>query len=75
LTFRQNFNLQASPTDSNVGFDGGVFELSIPAEIPFKILSPLAGASLAGYNRTIALIQAAPLLVVKRGAATRKDSS
>ena len=28
LTFRHNFNLEASDSDPNLGFDGGVLELS-----------------------------------------------
>ena len=29
LTFRQNFNLEASDQDPNLGFDGGVLEISV----------------------------------------------
>ena len=44
LTFRHNFNLEASELDPNLGFDGGVLELSTDGGNTFQDISPLAAA-------------------------------
>jgi len=44
LTFRHNFNLEASGEDPNLGFDGGVLELSTDGGNTLDILA--AGGNL-----------------------------
>ena len=52
VTFRHNFNLEASDSDPNLGFDGGVLEFSTDGGKTFQYVPP--GAFLmGGYNRTI----------------------
>ena len=41
LTFRHNFNLEASDEDPNLGFDGGVLELSIDGGQTFQDITCL----------------------------------
>jgi hypothetical protein len=62
LTFRHNFNLEASPTEPNVGFDGGVLEISTDGGNTFQDILT-AGGSFAsgGYNRTIATDRGSPI--------------
>jgi hypothetical protein len=73
LTFWHNFNLEASELDPNLGFDGGVLEISFDAGNTFEDIL-VAGGSFAvgGYNRTTAPTEAVRLPVVRLGAATRK---
>ena len=47
LTFRQNFNLEASETNPNLGFDGGVLEFSTDNGNTFQYVPP--GAFLYGW--------------------------
>src|SRR5882757_8655588 len=62
LTFRHNFNLEASDLDPNVGFDGGVLELSTDGGNTFQdILADGGGFVSGGYNRTIATDRGSPI--------------
>src|SRR5882757_8439124 len=62
LTFRHNFNLEASDLDPNVGFDGGVLELSTDGGNTFQdILAAGGGFVSGGYNRTIATDRGSPI--------------
>src|SRR5262245_25678302 len=47
LTFRHNFNLEASDTDPNVGFDGGVLELSTDGGNTFRDIVAAGGSFVA----------------------------
>ena len=60
LTFRQNFNLEASSEDPNLGFDGGVLELSTDNGNTFQYIPPSA-LLMGGYNRTIATDRGNPI--------------
>jgi serine protease AprX len=60
LTFRQNFNLEASSGDPNLGFDGGVLELSTDGGKTFQYIPPSAFV-LGGYNRTISTDRGSPI--------------
>jgi len=54
LTFRHNFNLEASDMDPNLGFDGGVLELSTDSGNTFQDILAAGGSFVTGgYNRTI----------------------
>lgn len=62
LTFRHNFNLEASDLDPNLGFDGGVLELSTDGGNTFQdILASGGGFFSGGYNRTIATDRGSPI--------------
>jgi len=62
LTFRHNFNLEASDLDPNLGFDGGVLELSTDGGNTFQdILAAGGGLVSGGYNRTIATDRGSPI--------------
>jgi hypothetical protein len=62
LTFRHNFNLEASDVDPNLGFDGGVLELSTDGGNTFQdILAAGGGFVSGGYNRTIAADRGSPI--------------
>ncbi len=62
LTFRHNYNLEASEQDSNVGFDGGVLELSIDGGNTFQDFTVWGGIfETGGYNRTIATNRGSPI--------------
>jgi hypothetical protein len=62
LTFRHNFNLDASDLDPNLGFDGGVLELSTDGGNTFQdILAAGGGFVSGGYNRTIAADRGSPI--------------
>jgi hypothetical protein len=62
LTFRHNFNLEASDFDPNLGFDGGVLELSTDGGNTFQdILAAGGGFVSGGYNRTIATDRGSPI--------------
>ena len=64
LTFRQNFNLEASNTNPNLGFDGGVLELSTDNGNTFQYIPPNAFL-MGGYNRTIATDRGSPIAGVQ----------
>ena len=62
LTFRHNFNLEASDLDPNVGFDGGVLELSTDNGNTFQDIIAAGGGFISGgYNRTIATDRGSPI--------------
>jgi hypothetical protein len=62
LVFRQNFNLEASDLDPNLGFDGGVLELSTDGGNTFKDILAAGGRFVAGgYNRVIAADRGSPI--------------
>ena len=62
LTFRHNFNLEASDLDPNVGFDGGVLELSTDGGNTFQDILAVGGSFVSGgYNRTIAADRGSPI--------------
>src|SRR5437868_4009448 len=62
LTFRHNFNLEASPNDPNVGFDGGVLELSTDGGNTFQDILAVGGTFVTGgYNRTISSDRGSPI--------------
>src|SRR4029077_9298699 len=62
LTFRQNFNLEASDVDPNLGFDGGVLEVSVDGGNTFQDILDAGGSFVAGgYNRTISTDRGSPI--------------
>ena len=62
LTFRHNFNLEASDTNPNLGFDGGVLELSTDGGNTFQDILAVGGSFLmGGYNRTISTDRGSPI--------------
>ena len=61
LTFRHNVNLEASEVDPNLGFDGGVLELSIDGGNTFQDITVLGSFERGGYNRTIATDRGSPI--------------
>ena len=62
LTFRHNFNLEASDTNPNLGFDGGVLELSTDGGNTFQDIVAAGGSFLiGGYNRTISTDRGSPI--------------
>jgi hypothetical protein len=61
LTFRHNFNLEAS-TDPSIGFDGGVLEISTNGGSIFEDILAAGGTFvMGGYNRTIANDRGSPI--------------
>ena len=61
LTFRHNFNLEASP-DPNVGFDGGVLEMSTDNGNTFQDILAVGGTFVTGgYNRRISADRGSPI--------------
>src|SRR5436190_5801126 len=61
LTFRHNFNLEAS-LDPNIGFDGGVLEISTDGGSTFQDILAAAGSFvMGGYNRTISVDRGSPI--------------
>jgi hypothetical protein len=60
LSFRQNYNLEASGVDPNVGFDGGVLELSTDGGNTFQEV-PASAFLQGGYNRTISTDRGSPI--------------
>src|SRR6266436_896428 len=60
LTFRHNFNLEASDTDPNLGFDGGVLEVSVDGGQTFQYIPPESFVT-GGYNRTISTNRGSPI--------------
>jgi hypothetical protein len=62
VSFRQNFNLEASDVDDNLGFDGAVLELSTDGGNTFQDISDAGGSCLQGcYNRTISTDRGSPI--------------
>jgi hypothetical protein len=62
LIFAHNFNLEASDTDPNVGFDGGVLEMSFDGGNTFQDILAVGGSfSIGGYNRTISTDRGSPI--------------
>jgi hypothetical protein len=62
LTFRHNFNLEASGEDPNLGFDGGVLELSTDGGNTFQDVLAAGGTfTIGGYNRTISADRGSPI--------------
>lgn len=62
LTFRQNFSLEASDVDPNLGFDGGVLEISFDGGNTFQDILDAGGSFVeGGYNRTISTDRGSPI--------------
>lgn len=62
LTFQHNFNLEAPNGDPNLGYDGGVLELSMDGGKTFQDVTVWGGFFEAGgYNRTIATDRGSPI--------------
>jgi subtilisin family serine protease len=62
LTFRHNFNFEASNINPNLGFDGGVLELSTDGGNTFQDILAAGGSfAMGGYNRTISANRGSPL--------------
>jgi subtilisin family serine protease len=62
LTFRHNFNLEASSEDPNLGFDGGVLEISTDGGNTFQDILAAGGSFVVGgYNRTISTVNGSPI--------------
>ena len=62
LTFRHNFNFEASNVDPNLGFDGGVLELSTDGGNTFQDILAAGGSFvIGGYNRTISADRGSPI--------------
>src|SRR4029079_10636097 len=62
LLFEHNFNLEASDVDPNVGFDGGVLEISFDGGNTFQDILAVGGSfSFGGYNRTISTDRGSPI--------------
>ena len=54
LSFRNNFNTETDPADTNAAYDGGVLEIRIGAGQFTDILAAGGAFVSGGYNRTIA---------------------
>ena len=62
LTFRHNFNLEASSGDPNLGYDGGVLEVSYDGGNTFQDIIEAGGFFvMGGYNRTISTDRGSPI--------------
>lgn len=61
LTFQHNYNLEASESDPQLGFDGGVLELSIDGGNTFQDITRWGSFESGGYNRTIATNRGSPI--------------
>jgi len=62
LTFRHNFNLEASDVDPTLGFDGGVLEISFDGGNTFQDILVAGGSFvIGGYNRTISSDRGGPI--------------
>ena len=61
LTFRHNFDLEASELDPNLGFDGGVLELSKDGGNTFQDITVWGSFESGGYTRTIATNRGSPI--------------
>src|SRR5207247_1147373 len=60
LTFRRNFNFEASSEDPGLGFDGGVLEYSTDGGNTFHYV-PSSSFVNGGYNRTISTDRGSPI--------------
>jgi serine protease AprX len=60
LTFRHNFNFDASTIDPNLGFDGAVLEFSWDDGNTFTYV-PAQAFRMGGYNRTISTDRGSPI--------------
>ena len=62
LIFLHNFNLEASDVDPNLGFDGGVLEISFDGGNTFQDILVAGGSFVVGgYNRTISTDRGSPI--------------
>lgn len=62
VTFRHNFNFEASDIDPNLGFDGGVLEISLDGGNTFQDILAAGGSFvMGGYNRTISIDRGSPI--------------
>jgi serine protease AprX len=62
LTFHHNFNFEASSEDPNLGYDGGVLELSTDGGNTFQDILDAGGSFIVGgYNRTISTDRGSPI--------------
>jgi hypothetical protein len=62
LIFQQNFNLEASDVDPDIGFDGGVLEMSTDGGNTFQDILAVGGSFvMGGYNRTISSDRGSPI--------------
>jgi subtilisin family serine protease len=62
LAFRHNFNFEASSEDPNLGFDGGVLELSTDGGNTFQDILAAGGSfAMGGYNRVISTDRGSPI--------------
>jgi hypothetical protein len=62
LTFRHNFNLEASDPNPSLGFDGGVLELSFDGGNTFQDILAVGGTFVTGgYNRVISADRGSPI--------------
>ena len=62
LLFEHNFNLEASDVDPNVGFDGGVLEMSFDGGNTFQDILTVGGSFImGGYNRIISTDRGSPI--------------
>ena len=62
VIFRHNFNLEASDTKPDLGFDGGVLELSTDGGNTFQDVLAAGGSfAMGGYNRTISTERGSPI--------------
>jgi hypothetical protein len=61
LTFRHNFNLEASDVEPNLGFDGGVLEVSFDGNTFQDILDAGGTFVKGGYNRVISTDRGSPI--------------
>lgn len=62
LTFRHNFNLEASIVDPSLGYDGGVLEISSDGGNTFQDILAAGGSFvMGGYNRTISTDRGSPI--------------
>ena len=62
ISFRHNFNLEASDVDPNLGFDGGVLEFSTDGGNTFQDILEAGGSfDAGGYNRTISTDRGSPI--------------
>src|SRR5438876_4873130 len=62
ISFRHNYNLEASDVDPNLGFDGGVLEISTDGGNTFQDILDAGGSfDAGGYNRTISTDRGSPI--------------
>ena len=62
MTFRHNYNLEASDVNPDLGFDGGVLEISTDGGNTFQDILDAGGSfDAGGYNRTISTDRGSPI--------------